>query len=222
MPQLSAPLTLAATGSIIGSAWLSGGIFALGRCAIPAILASGDPAEGLARAWQIQFSRSLYIPAAAVAAAVNYLYIAQRHRAAGLEWRGYALGAAADALLLPYTAVFIISINNQLLDGASGAAPLSRETAAALIARWGSLSFWRVFMTARPGTAAEPGSAAYEAALGLQITRAVEGFVMGALLGGVVFAVTYYGARCVVRRLLESIRRHHPSYGLTSTVALGF
>ncbi|KAI0596803.1 hypothetical protein F4775DRAFT_593914 [Biscogniauxia sp. FL1348] len=150
MPFLSTPLTLSATGSIVGSAWISGGINALSICAIPAILQSGAPTEGLVRAWHTQFTRALYLPAAAVIAATNYLYLAGRHRGARREWRGYAAAAAANLLLVPFTQLFIMGINNRLMASMPGAGEvevaLGYDEAAQLIARWGRLNLVRTFL----------------------------------------------------------------------------
>ncbi|KAI0403776.1 hypothetical protein F4802DRAFT_598780 [Xylaria palmicola] len=150
MPFLSTPLTISATGSIGISAWVSGGIGALSFCAIPAILqVRGAPADGLAQAWSAQFGRALYMPAAAVAAALNYLYLAHRHRAARREWRGYAAAGAANLLLVPFTLVFIGGINGVLLSslpGAEGRKILSLDMVRHLIERWGDLNFYRIFM----------------------------------------------------------------------------
>ncbi|KAI1108148.1 hypothetical protein F5Y14DRAFT_437218 [Nemania sp. NC0429] len=115
MPFLSTPLTLSATGSILGSAWISGGIGALSISTIPALLRSNAPTDGLVRAWYTQFSRSLYIPTTGVIAALNYFYLAHRHRSRGREWRGYAGAGVANLLLLPFTLIFIVGINNTLM-----------------------------------------------------------------------------------------------------------
>ncbi|KAI0396060.1 hypothetical protein F5Y17DRAFT_421036 [Xylariaceae sp. FL0594] len=159
MPFLSTPLTLSATTSIVSSAWISGSISALSICAIPAILHSQPPSPPsgvslyLARAWHAHFRRALYIPATAVAAACNYLYLAHRHRASGAEWRGYAAAAAANLMLVPFTLVFIAGINGALIAAASssgadgkGGGKLSYEAARSLIERWGNYNACRVFM----------------------------------------------------------------------------
>ncbi|CAJ2502106.1 Uu.00g049590.m01.CDS01 [Anthostomella pinea] len=150
MPHLSTPLTLSATGSIVGSAWISGGISALSICAIPAVLASGAPTDGLVRAWYAQFSRALHMPAIAVVASLNYFYLAYRHNAAGREWRGYAAGGVANLLLPPFTVVFIHGINSTLMASMSASAAaagkgLTHDAARQLIARWGNLNFYRIF-----------------------------------------------------------------------------
>jgi hypothetical protein len=67
------------------------------------------------RAWHTLFRRALYIPSTAVVAALNFFYVAYRHRAAGREWRGYAGAGAANLLLPPFTQVFIMSINRALI-----------------------------------------------------------------------------------------------------------
>ncbi|KAI3320157.1 hypothetical protein HD806DRAFT_248721 [Xylariaceae sp. AK1471] len=148
MSFLSTPMTVAATGSIVGSAWISGGMGALSFCAIPAILQSGGPADGLVRAWYTQFSRGLYIPSTAVVTALNYFFLAYRHRANRYEWRGYAAGGAANLLLLPFTQIFIMGINRTLIASMSGAQGkiLSHDVARHLIMKWGDLNFYRIFM----------------------------------------------------------------------------
>ncbi|KAI0967243.1 hypothetical protein F4678DRAFT_447040 [Xylaria arbuscula] len=146
MPFLSTPLTIAATGSIVGSAWISGGIGALTISTIPAILQSGAPTDGLARAWHTQFTRSLYIPSTAVVMALNYFYLAYRHRSVGREWRGYASGGVANLLLLPFTLVFIVGINNTLIASLKDQNTLSLGAVKHLIKRWGDLNFYRIFM----------------------------------------------------------------------------
>ncbi|KAI1360832.1 hypothetical protein F5Y08DRAFT_316400 [Xylaria arbuscula] len=150
MPFLSTPLTLAAGGSIIGSAWISGGNGALSFSTIPAILQSGASTDGLVRAWYTQFTRSLYIPAIGVATGLNYFHLAYRHHAVGREWRGYAVAGVANLFIVPFTMVFIGGINSTLmaaLPNAQGRKPLSLEAARHLIGRWGDLNFYRIFMT---------------------------------------------------------------------------
>ncbi|KAI1160514.1 hypothetical protein F5B18DRAFT_654646 [Nemania serpens] len=147
MPFLSTPLTLSATGSIIGSAWISGGIGALSISTIPALLQSNAPTDGLVRAWYTQFSRSLYIPSTGVIAALNYFYLAYRHQSIGREWRGYAGGGVANLLLLPFTLIFIVGINNTLIASMSrGSEVLSPTAAKQFIRRWGDLNFYRIVM----------------------------------------------------------------------------
>ncbi|KAI1352451.1 hypothetical protein F5Y01DRAFT_95045 [Xylaria sp. FL0043] len=152
MPFLSTPMTLSATGSIVGSAWISGGIGALSISTIPAILASGAPTDGIVRAWHTQFTRALYIPTIGVLTGLNYFYLAYRHCAVGREWRGYATGGVANLLLVPFTLMFIAGINNTLiasLSGAQGSSSrniLSLDTARQLVRRWGDLNFYRIFM----------------------------------------------------------------------------
>ncbi|KAI1172665.1 hypothetical protein F4777DRAFT_581726 [Nemania sp. FL0916] len=144
MPFLSTPLTVLATSSVIGSAWISGSIGALSISTIPAILQSGARGDGLVQAWHTQFSRSLYIPSTAVIAALNYFYLAYRHRSVRREWRGYAAAGAANLLLVPFTLIFIAGINSQLI--ASRVDHLSFVTAGKLIKKWGDLNFYRIFM----------------------------------------------------------------------------
>ncbi|KAI0198112.1 hypothetical protein F4808DRAFT_268247 [Astrocystis sublimbata] len=149
MPFLSTPLTVAATGSIVGSAWISGSISALTISAIPAILQSGGATDGLIQAWYVQFSRSLYVPVTGVVTGLNYFYLAHRHHAVGREWRGYAGGGVANLLLLPFTVFFIAGINNTLiaaLHSNPARKVLSLDTARHLIGRWGDLNFYRIFM----------------------------------------------------------------------------
>ncbi|KAI0910864.1 hypothetical protein F4823DRAFT_588477 [Ustulina deusta] len=149
MPFLSTPMTLSATGSIVGSAWISGGIGALSFCVIPAILQSSAPTDGLVRAWHTQFTRALYIPSTAVIVALNYFYLAYRHRSVGREWRGYASGGVANLLLVPFTLIFIAGINSTLIASLPSAQRkniLSLDAAKQLIRRWGDLNFYRIFM----------------------------------------------------------------------------
>ncbi|OTA84498.1 hypothetical protein M434DRAFT_400443 [Hypoxylon sp. CO27-5] len=148
MPFLSTPLTLSATGGILGSAWISGSIGALSICAIPAILQSGTTTEGLLKGWHIQFSRGMYyIPTTGAFIALNYLYLAYRHRGYGLEWRGYAVGALSNLLLAPFTLLFIGGINKIMITANSGTGKsLSQDVARQLITRWGNLNAIRVVM----------------------------------------------------------------------------
>ncbi|OTB10020.1 hypothetical protein K445DRAFT_323415 [Daldinia sp. EC12] len=148
MPFLSTPSTLAATGGILGSAWVSGNITALSICGVPAILASGTTAEGLLRGWALQFKRGAsYMPTTAAAIALSYVYLAFRHRGRGLEWRGYAAGALSNVLLIPFTLIFIGGVNNKMLAANEGTGKqLSQETVRHLIATWGKLNAVRIFM----------------------------------------------------------------------------
>ncbi|KAI8957520.1 hypothetical protein F5Y11DRAFT_84566 [Daldinia sp. FL1419] len=148
MPFLSAPMTLAATGGILGSAWISGNIAALSICAVPAILQSGTTAEGLLRGWNLQFTRGMhYLPTTGAAIALNYLYLAFRHHGRGQEWKGYAAGALSNLLLIPFTVIFIGGINSKMIAANSGVGKqLSQETARHLITLWGKLNGVRIFM----------------------------------------------------------------------------
>ncbi|KAI0844383.1 hypothetical protein F5Y00DRAFT_200920 [Daldinia vernicosa] len=148
MPFLSTPLTLAATGGILGSAWISGNITALSICAVPAVLQSGTTAEGLLRGWHLQFTRGMYyLPTTAAAIALNYCYLASRHHGRGLEWRGYAAGALSNLLLIPFTVIFLGGINGKMIAAYSGTGKqLSQETVRHLIALWGKLNGVRIFM----------------------------------------------------------------------------
>ncbi|KAL7629768.1 hypothetical protein AAE478_001291 [Parahypoxylon ruwenzoriense] len=148
MPFLSTPLTLSATGGILGSAWISGSIAALSICAIPAILQTGATADGLLRGWYLQFNRGMYyIPTTGAFIALNYLYLAQQHRGQGLEWRGYAAGAVANLLLAPFTLAFIGATNATMIAAKDGAGkPLSQEAVRGLVAKWGNLNAVRIFM----------------------------------------------------------------------------
>ncbi|KAI2472478.1 hypothetical protein F4781DRAFT_362550 [Annulohypoxylon bovei var. microspora] len=148
MPFLSTPLTLSATGGILGSAWISGSIGALSICAVPAILQSGTTTEGLLKGWHLQFSRGMYyIPTTGAFIALNYLNLAYRHKVQGLEWRGFAAGAVSNLLLAPFTLLFIRGINGVLIAANSGTGkPLSQEAARKLIGIWGNLNAVRIFM----------------------------------------------------------------------------
>ncbi|OTB01082.1 hypothetical protein M426DRAFT_14800 [Hypoxylon sp. CI-4A] len=153
MPFLSTPLTLSATGGILGSAWISvvtrkGSIGALSICAIPAILQTGATTDGLLRGWHTQFSRGMYmIPTTGAFVALNYIYLAYRHRAENLEWRGFAAGALSNLLLIPFTLVFIGGINEKMISAASGTGKsLSQEATRQLIGKWGNLSAVRTVM----------------------------------------------------------------------------
>ncbi|KAI1452727.1 hypothetical protein F4805DRAFT_462447 [Annulohypoxylon moriforme] len=148
MPFLSTPLTLSATGGILGSAWLSGSIGALSICAVPAILQSGTTSEGLLKGWHLQFSRGMhYIPTTSAFIAINYLYLAYKHRSHGLEWIGFAAGAVSNLLLAPFTLLFIGGINKIMIAANSGTGkPLSQEAARKLIDTWGNLNAVRLFM----------------------------------------------------------------------------
>ncbi|KAI0897188.1 hypothetical protein F4806DRAFT_495696 [Annulohypoxylon nitens] len=148
MPFLSTPLTLSATGGILGSAWLSGSIGALSICAVPAILQSGTTAEGLLKGWHLQFSRGMhYIPTTSAFIALNYIYLAYRHREQGLEWRGFAMGAVSNLLLAPFTKLFIGGINGIMIAANSGTGrPLTLEAARELIGKWGEVNAVRILM----------------------------------------------------------------------------
>ncbi|KAI1332406.1 hypothetical protein F5Y16DRAFT_394480 [Xylariaceae sp. FL0255] len=152
MPLLSTPMTLAASGSILASTWVSGGIAALTICSVPAVLSlpGATPASNLIGAWHTQFFRGqVYLPTTAVAAALSYLYLAYQHYHLGYEWRGYAAAAASNVLLAPWTILLIAPINHTLgaaLSRGVQGKMVSAETARALIARWGGLNFYRIFM----------------------------------------------------------------------------
>ncbi|KAI0173262.1 hypothetical protein GGR52DRAFT_571770 [Hypoxylon sp. FL1284] len=148
MPFLLTPLTLAASGGILGSAWVSGSLASLSICAIPALLQCGTTADGLLRGWHLQFSRGLaHIPTTAAAIGVNYIYLAYRHQALGLEWRGYAAAAVANLMMAPFTLVVINSTNSKLLGAVSGTGkPLSESVVRSLMVQWSKLSAIRLIM----------------------------------------------------------------------------
>lgn len=88
-----------------------------------------------------------YIPTTGAFIALNYLYLASRHRAQGVEWRGYATGALSNLLLAPFTLVVIGNINNRMISALSEEGkPLSQGAARAMISRWGDLSAVRIAM----------------------------------------------------------------------------
>ncbi|KAI0380370.1 hypothetical protein F5Y04DRAFT_257252 [Hypomontagnella monticulosa] len=148
MPFLSTPLTLQATGGILGSAWISGSVAALSICAVPAVLQSGVTAEGLLKGWHMQFSRGMYyIPTTGVFVALNYLYLAYQHSAAGLEWRGYVAGAVSNMMLPVYTLIFINEVNQKMIGANAGTGKaLSQEAVRGLMNKWSALSSVRIFM----------------------------------------------------------------------------
>ncbi|KAI1437908.1 hypothetical protein GGR50DRAFT_566994 [Xylaria sp. CBS 124048] len=149
MPIQSTPMVIAAAGSIVGSAWVSGNIGAISFLTIPMILQGGAPTDGIAKAWRLQFVRTAYIPITTVIAALNYLYLSHQHRLAGLEWRGYAAGGVANLLLLPFTQLFIMGINRKLMASSAsvpGGKVLSSDEARRLVYQWGSLNKYRIFI----------------------------------------------------------------------------
>ncbi|KAI1822281.1 hypothetical protein F4861DRAFT_541161 [Xylaria intraflava] len=146
MPVQSTQMMLSAAGSIVGSAWVSGNISAISFLTIPCILQSGAAIDGIARAWRVQFIRTAYIPITTVVAALNYLFLAHQHRAAGLEWRGYAGGALANLMLLPFTQIFIMGINRKLMASTGDGKKLSNDEARRLVDKWGNLNKFRIFI----------------------------------------------------------------------------
>ncbi|KAI1775763.1 hypothetical protein F4818DRAFT_387257 [Hypoxylon cercidicola] len=148
MPFLSTPLTLSATGGILGSAWVSGSLASLSICAIPALLQCGNTAEGLLKGWHLQYSRGLaHIPTTAGIIGLNYIYLAYQHHALGLEWRGYATAAAMNLMMAPFTLTVIRPTNNKLLGAVLGTGkPLSESVVRMLMEKWSKLSAIRVLM----------------------------------------------------------------------------
>ncbi|KAI6087750.1 hypothetical protein F4821DRAFT_235817 [Hypoxylon rubiginosum] len=148
MPFLSTPLTLSATGGILGSAWVSGSLASLSICAIPALLQCGTTTEGLLRGWHLQYSRGLaHIPTTAAVIGLNYIYLAYHHHSLGLEWRGYATAAFTNLMMAPYTFAIIGATNNKLLGALSGTGkPLTESVVRMLMEKWSKLSAVRVLM----------------------------------------------------------------------------
>ncbi|XXG95120.1 hypothetical protein Hte_001380 [Hypoxylon texense] len=148
MPFLSTPLTLSTTGSILGSAWVSGSLASLSICTIPALLQCGTTAEGLLKGWHLQYSRGLaHIPTTAGLIGLNYIYLAYHHHSLGLEWRGYATAAVTNLMMAPFTLIVIGATNNKLLGAVSGTGkPLSESVVRMLMVKWSQLSAIRVFM----------------------------------------------------------------------------
>ncbi|ETS79435.1 hypothetical protein PFICI_09288 [Pestalotiopsis fici W106-1] len=169
MTTLTSPLPLAATASIIASAWASGAGAAISFFTITPILQSSAPREVLLQQWHLAYNLGKsYMPPAAGAIAASYLGVAwtvAKHPAqyggGSGEWRGFAAAAALMVGIVPFTLLFIMRTIRELeglmiagdaKDTDSNTRESDRdevqamEEARRLLTRWSRLNFARAML----------------------------------------------------------------------------
>jgi hypothetical protein len=125
---------------------MTGAGFGITLFTVPAILYGGAPTDVMLRQWQLMFNKGkAMFPVFGAATALNYFYLAYRHRAQGLEWRGFAAGGVASVGIVPFTLLFIAGINSRLISAidSKAAKDMSQDLAKELIKQWGSLNALR-------------------------------------------------------------------------------
>ncbi|KAF3025654.1 hypothetical protein E8E14_013551 [Neopestalotiopsis sp. 37M] len=176
MTTLTNPLPLAATASIIASAWASGAGAAISFFTITPILRSSAPREVLLQQWHLAYDLGKSVmPPAAGAIAASYLGVAwavanshQHHQgSSGSEWRGFAAAAALMVGIVPFTLLFVMRTIRELEalmivggDGANGKSTDATrhgeseedreqallEEARSLLRRWSRLNLVRAML----------------------------------------------------------------------------
>ncbi|KAI0001236.1 hypothetical protein F4779DRAFT_622446 [Xylariaceae sp. FL0662B] len=145
MQVVSTPVTVATGCGILTSAVAAGIGTSLSLVGIPTILNTGAPLDVMLRQWRFQFLRGrAFMPITGVLTAANYLFVAYSYYAKGLEWRGFAAAGLSTFSIIPFTLVFIMKTNSQLLAACESSdkkeKTMSNSTATALIKKWGELN----------------------------------------------------------------------------------
>jgi hypothetical protein len=119
----------------------------LSLCAIPAVLQAGAPADVMCRQFYIIITNGALIPITAVASALSYGAVSYGKWTVGLEWKGFALGGAFTAALIPFTIALILPTNKELSAAAkSQAKTVTDRRARGLITKWARLNTARIFL----------------------------------------------------------------------------
>ncbi|KAI0599900.1 hypothetical protein F4775DRAFT_548792 [Biscogniauxia sp. FL1348] len=157
MEVVPTPLRVAAGAGIMASVWAAGIGTGLSLFSIPTILSGGAPRDVMLRQWKFHFLRGkALMPGLGALNAANYWIVAYAGWSRGLEWRGLAAGGASTFLIIPYTVVFILGVNERLVAAADGKEeeekdqehqdqekPMSEDTVRRLIKKWGDLNVVR-------------------------------------------------------------------------------
>ncbi|KAI1267550.1 hypothetical protein F5Y18DRAFT_378144 [Xylariaceae sp. FL1019] len=145
MAPLSTTVGVAAAASIVASGWSSGMGFGLSFFGIPTILNGHTSSEVMIRQWRYQFLRGQAImPGLAALNAVNFWAVAYHCYSHGLEWRGFAEAGASVFFIIPFTLMFIMDTNKQLLaEHDSKVKSMGEGTVKSLIQKWGYLNVVR-------------------------------------------------------------------------------
>ncbi|KAM0335447.1 hypothetical protein ACHAQA_000493 [Verticillium albo-atrum] len=136
--------SLATGAGITGSLWWAGACSSLSLFTIPPLLESAIDPRQAAHAWSIMFHRGAATgPKVAITSFLALSYAAYARREEGLPWVPYVAGGVLGLLMVPFTFGFMMSTNNALLAGASGAKVLGAGDVKELLARWQTLNLVR-------------------------------------------------------------------------------
>ncbi|KAK7984867.1 hypothetical protein PG996_005897 [Apiospora saccharicola] len=142
--------TLIASTNIISSAVIAGATASLSAFAIPAVLNAGATTDVMLRQWFSIFHRGKIIPIAAVATGLSHAVVSYGRWAAGRQWRGFALGGALTAALIPFTIALVMPTNRALAaaeaHGSSKESRMSDDKVRQLIRSWRDRNTIRCFL----------------------------------------------------------------------------
>lgn len=100
----------------------------------------------MVRQWRFQFLRGQSIvPGIALLNALNYWNVAYHCYSRSLEWRGFAAAGLSTFFMIPYTLLFIMGTNKQMLPEGTEKT-LSEGSARSLIQKWGDLNVARAIV----------------------------------------------------------------------------
>lgn len=94
------------------------------------------------------------MPKLAVTVAVSYAYAAYDSHSSGGYWKGFLGAAGLTVAIIPFTLLFMNSVNTALIHAAKGTSTLTITQVSELVSKWGLLNLTRSFL---PLTAAVMG-----------------------------------------------------------------
>lgn len=107
---------------------------------MPAVLNTGASTDVMLRQWFSIFHRGKIIPVAAVATGLSHAAVSYGRWAQGRQWRGFALGGALTAALIPFTIALVMPTNRVLAEaeahGRSDKSRMSDDKVRQLIRSW--------------------------------------------------------------------------------------
>ncbi|KAK8016486.1 hypothetical protein PG993_014675 [Apiospora rasikravindrae] len=150
MQTSSTSETLIASTNILSSAVIAGATASLSAFAVPAVLNTGASTDVMLRQWFSIFHRGKLIPIAAVATGLSHVAVSYGRWAAGRQWRGFALGGALTAALIPFTVALVMPTNRELAaaeaHGSSKKSRMSDDKVRQLIRSWRDRNVIRCFL----------------------------------------------------------------------------
>ncbi|KUI57085.1 Noranthrone monooxygenase [Cytospora mali] len=147
MPELPATTIIAASASILGSAWNSGGQAMMSILAIPGLLSATSPVSSqlLAQQWAGIYNRGKVLgPQTAVISLLGYGYLMyDRSSRLNSGWGDYLCAMGLTIGIVPFTLIIMDPTNQALLRVAEGSSSLGYEAVRELLVRWKGLNLIR-------------------------------------------------------------------------------